>query len=236
MSRFLSIHGNAYTRDPDYSALRGRVVGEFTVERHDARRNCRVLTTYEVIDFARPEPIRPADVDAQLAEETWEVGSALSTEETLSKSEARRARDALLLERVRAFLAGYGESSSRVIAQNVGADTQTVAHHLRKHTNVYVHLGGPRSLWGLVGVDYGLSPTLPQYVYVFRSALQQHGPMTVADLCRATGIMRGSATAGMAKFTAIFVKVGHTTRGRIMAAVWGLVGVHDHAVADETNQ
>lgn len=227
MSGLLSIHGSAFTRDVDYSAFRGRLVGQYTVERHDERRNCTIRTTYEVIDIGRADPLPPADPDAQLGIEPWEADSEPFVTAVRGKKDALAERDGLLMASVKAHLADYGESSVRIIAENVGASSNAVTNHLRKHTGVYVYLGGPRGLWGLVGVEYGLSPSLPQYVYVFRAALQKHGPMTVAELCRVTGIMRGSATVGMARFTDIFVKVGHATRGRMMAAIWGLVGVHD---------
>lgn len=61
--------GNPYANDPAYDALHGRLVGEYTVKRVDAKRNCTVWTTYEVIDLGRREAIAPCDPDAQLSDE-----------------------------------------------------------------------------------------------------------------------------------------------------------------------
>jgi hypothetical protein len=140
-------------------------------------------------------------------------------------------RDAQLGERVRAHLLNYGATTARDLAANVGIGIKQVCNHLRKHTDKYVHLMGAHPMWGLVGIDYEVKVTLPQYVHIFRATLEKYGPLTVVELCRLSGIQKGSATVGMARYTDIFVQVTHTVHGRQKAAIWGLVGIHDQGEA-----
>lgn len=215
----------------EYDNLSGYVDRTYTTTWHDKDGNLW-RKTCTVINLGRPDRGTPVDPDAQLDTEPWNDTADRLVVATAGKKDALAEREALLLVRVQAHLRKYGASTAKDLAVSVGIGQPQVANHLRKYTDKYMLLEGSLYLWGLVGVDYGVNPALPQYVVMFRATLLEHGPLTVADLCRLSGVQKGSATTGMARYTNIFAKVGYKTNGRMLTTIWGLVeGIHNEEAA-----
>lgn len=133
MNIYNHIQSKVFANDPDYDALHGRLVAEYTVERVDRRRNCTIRTTYEVIDIGRPDRVRPVDPDAQMGSERF--------------AEMHMA--------VVAYLRQYGPTHMRAMADDLEYAKTTLDEFVRQREGrVFCKVGnvGRAVLWGLVGI------------------------------------------------------------------------------------
>lgn len=148
--------GRAYAGHPDYDVLRGRKVGEFTVERKDKRRNCTIWTTYEVIDLGRSEPVTP-NPDAALVDE--QLPGEGNSKAVIAAVEAMRQqkteRDAKMLADIAAHLQASGPDHVKSISEAIERNRGAVLRTLREHKDMFVKM--PMKVrvhhrWGLVGI------------------------------------------------------------------------------------
>jgi hypothetical protein len=219
----IRIVGNCSHTNTEYDLLRGRVIGEYTIERRDRRRNCTIWTTYEVIDLGRAEDVAPADYDAQLADEFLYDDEAVSSY-AQSIDLNREQRHEAAKERIVAYMQEHGPVPLEDLCAVGGWKKRpSVKEHLVRYPEVYLCFWENPQVWGLHGQTYDPRGKARPVVMKMHDAIIEHGPMTAQEIADVTGSSIGRVT-GLLRKGAPFVKVGERDsrlRG-VVSVVWGL--------------
>lgn len=162
MNTYDHIQSKVYANDPDYDALHGRLVAEYTVERVDRRRNCTIRTTYEVIDIGKPPPVAPVDPDKAMQPETNFRERSAPVAAMAGKQRAKAQRAALLVEKLTAAFVEHGPMCAYDVAVIVGAAGATALKVLRAHREHFEFFGGKAARWGLHGQTITPTPLRPE--------------------------------------------------------------------------
>jgi hypothetical protein len=216
-------HGTCGHTGTEYDLLRGRVIGEYTIERRDRRRNCTIWTTYEVIDLGRAEDVAPVDYDAQLADEFLyddESHKAYYQSIVLNREQRHEAAK----ERIVTYLQEHGPVPLEDLCEVGGWKKRpSVKEHLVRYPEIYLCFWENPQVWGLHGQTYDPQGKARPVVMKMHDAIIEHGPMTAQEIADVTGSSIGRVT-GLLREGAPFVKVGERDsrlRG-VVSVVWGL--------------
>ena len=153
MNIYNHIQSKVFANDPDYDALHGRLVAQYTVERVDRRRNCTIRTTYEVIDIGRPDRVRPVDPDAQMGSERLSYDDTQTVENRARRRASERFAEMHMA--VVAYLRQYEPTHMRAMADDLEYAKTTLDEFVRQREGrVFCKVGnvGRAVLWGLVGI------------------------------------------------------------------------------------
>lgn len=150
--------GNAYTPDADYSPLRGRVVTHHEVVGITLD-GWKVRHQVTVIDFAKPEPVKPVDPDVVIADEPRQAQDMAEFAKVGLAARLRHAeaRQTTLEGELIAYLECYGPAHVALMARDLGQAKSTVERFFRRHDGtVFCQVEtcgrGGAVLWGLVGI------------------------------------------------------------------------------------
>jgi hypothetical protein len=216
--------GNPFTRDMDYSAFTGRVVAKHVIEKLGITRDGYVIgRVRNYIDIGRPSPVRPVDVDAQLADEPWERPASRTEEARAEFSRQSEQRHAAIEKCLVTHMTEHGPSTISELMRVAGYAQETIRLHLEERSGtVYQKHDTYPMVWGLIGQENRTRTKAD----ALRAALLEHGPLVKSQLRIFTNINLSSIERVLAQHPDVFMVVGKRRMKRKIAFIYGLVGIH----------
>jgi hypothetical protein len=213
-----------YTRT-EYDHLSGYLTKEYTRE-WTGSDGTRYRKVCQIINLGRPDRGIPVDPDEAMTPEPLEVSKATHAS-IVARAEQRAARDTVLVERARTYLAQRGACNVEQISNELKVSHTRLRAVMRNHDAMFVFLGGVKALWGLAGESYDEALSLDLAV---RTHLTKHGPRTIAQIAKRLGRVPSTIWTLVAKHPEQFCIAGYQERGAHRPVpLWGVVGVHDAA-------
>lgn len=219
--------GRVYSGDPDYDALRGRVVSHSRVKGITLD-GWVVWHERKVMDFAK-QPVKAANPDAQLEDDEAESITFDAHERLMGAGDVLARRRAALDAVLVAHMQAHGPTPVGELSELVTWSTDTVRAHLRSKPDVYVCYQEMPAVFGLPGQKWtGTATKKPNLRQLIRDLLAEQGTLTSTQIGQRLGLRSGVAAGTMTRYKDWFCVVGTAKAANgLPVFVWGLVGIHD---------